>query len=132
MIFGIGTDIVRVSRMHRNLERYGERFARRILAEQEWEGFLASRRRAHFLAKRFAAKEAAVKALGTGFRDGITLQQIAVGHEHNGRPLLTFSARAQELVVRNGIGSAHLSLSDEEEYAVAFVAMQLHNPLTTR
>ena len=124
MIFGIGTDIVRVARMHDSLERFGERFARRILAEQEWAAFLASRRRAHFLAKRFAAKEAAVKALGTGFRDGITLKQIIVSHGHNGRPLLTFSERAEEFVIRSGIKSAHLSLSDEEEYALAFVTMQ--------
>ncbi len=124
MIFGIGTDIVRVARIHDSLERFGERFARRILADQEWDEFLASRRRAHFLAKRFAAKEAAVKALGTGFRDGITMRQIIVSHERGGRPSLTFSERAGEVVCSNGIKSAHLSLSDEEEYAVAFVTMQ--------
>ncbi len=124
MIFGIGTDIVRVARMHNSLDRYGDQFARRILAEQEWAAFLASKRRAHFLAKRFAAKEAAVKAMGTGFRNGITLKQIAVSHEQDGRPLLGFSEQAQEFITRNGIKSAHLSLSDEEEYAVAFVTLQ--------
>ncbi len=127
MIFGIGTDIVCVSRMQENLERYGERFAQRILAEQEWEAFLASPRRAHFLAKRFAAKEAAVKAMGTGFRDGITLKQIAVSHAPGGRPLLRFSERAELFVRRNGIVKAHLSLSDEEAYAVAFVTLQCGN-----
>ncbi len=124
MIFGIGTDIVRVSRMDNNLNRYGEPFARRILAEREWPAFLASKRRAHFLAKRFAAKEAAVKAMGTGFRNGITLKQIAVCHEQDGRPLLSFSEQAQEFIRRSGIESAHLSLSDEEEYALAFVTLQ--------
>jgi len=124
VIFGIGTDIVRVSRMHENLARFGERFARRILAEQEWEAFLASARPAHFLAKRFAAKEAAVKAMGTGFRDGITLKQIAVGHAPGGRPLLRFSEQAEAFLHRNGVGEAHLSLSDEEAYAVAFVTLQ--------
>ncbi len=124
MIFGIGTDIVQVSRMKCNLEHYGERFARRILAEPEWEGFLVSRRQAHFLAKRFAAKEAAVKAMGTGFRGGITLKQIAVAHEPDGRPLLRFSEQAEAFILRNGITAAHLSLSDEEAYAVAFVTLQ--------
>ncbi len=127
MIFGIGTDIVRVSRMHSNLDRYGDQFARRILAEQEWAAFRASNRRAHFLAKRFAAKEAAVKAMGTGFRNGITLKQIAITHEQDGRPLLVFSEQAQEFIIRSGIKSAHLSLSDEEEYALAFVTLQCKN-----
>ncbi len=124
MIFGIGTDIVRVTRMEESLNRYGEGFARRILADQEWPAFLESRRRAHFLAKRFAAKEAAVKAMGTGFRNGITLKQIVVGHEMDGRPLLFFKEQAEEFIHRNRIGPAHLTLSDEEEYAVAFVTLQ--------
>ncbi len=127
MIFGIGTDIVRVSRMHKNLDRYGDQFARRILAEQEWSDFQVSKRRAHFLAKRFAAKEAAVKAMGTGFRNGITLKQIAVSHEQDGRPLLAFSEQAQAFIMQSGIKSAHLSLSDEEEYALAFVTLQCEN-----
>ncbi len=124
MIFGIGTDIVRVSRMDNNLNRYGDPFARRILAEQEWPAFVENKRRAHFLAKRFAAKEAAVKAMGTGFRNGITLKQIMVSHESDGRPLLRFSEQAQVFISQRGIESAHLSLSDEEEYALAFVTLQ--------
>ncbi|HEX22459.1 MAG TPA: holo-[acyl-carrier-protein] synthase, partial [Chromatiales bacterium] len=68
MIYGIGTDIVGVSRLQTNLDRYGERFAARILAESEMAAFRQTQSQAHFLAKRFAAKEALVKALGTGFR----------------------------------------------------------------
>ncbi len=124
MIFGVGTDIVRISRMRNSLERFGEPFARRILAGEEWPAFLQSKRRAHFLAKRFAAKEAAAKAMGTGFRDGITLKQITVSHEQNGRPLLCFSEQAQTFIIRSGIEAAHLSLADEEEYALAFVTLQ--------
>ena len=71
MIFGIGTDIVSVQRMRRNLGRYGERFARRILSESELEEFRATAKPENFLAKRFAAKEAAAKAMGTGFSGGL-------------------------------------------------------------
>ena len=67
MILGVGTDIVKVSRIQSSLDRYGERFARRILTAAELSAFLAENRQAHFLAKRFAAKEAVVKALGCGF-----------------------------------------------------------------
>ena len=94
MIFGIGTDIVRVTRMQRSLERYGQRFAERILAAEELAEFSLEARKAHFLAKRFAAKEAAAKAMGTGFRDGLALRHIAVGHDALGKPQLIFSGKA--------------------------------------
>ncbi len=123
MIHGIGTDIVAIGRIQAGLVRYGEKFARRILAQQELEPFRRSALPAHFLAKRFAAKEAAVKAMGTGFRDGITLGQIAVSNDLHGRPGLIFSGRAQQVCHELGIGEAHLSLSDEKEYAVAFVTL---------
>ncbi len=123
LVHGIGTDIVRVSRMAASLERHGERFARRILAGAELAEFRDSRRQAHFLAKRFAAKEAMVKALGTGFRDGLTLQQIQVTHDARGRPALDYCGRARELCRTLGIREAHLSLADEEDYAIAFVLL---------
>ncbi len=123
MIFGIGTDIVHVVRMADNLQSYGNKFARRIMAEPEFEGFLACARPAHFLAKRFAAKEAAVKAMGTGFRDGLGLKQISVAHDELGRPYLEYSGRAAELVGQMGIGDSFLSLADEEEYAIAYVVL---------
>ena len=123
MIHGVGTDIVRVARLAADLERYGERFARRILAPRELEEFRTTPRPAHFLAKRFAAKEAAAKALGTGFRDGLTLPQITVGHDALGRPLLEYSGRAAELCRRLGIRHSHLSLADEEDYAIAYVTL---------
>lgn len=123
MIFGIGTDIVAVSRIQAGLARYGEKYARRILAPAELELFQASALPAHFLAKRFAAKEAAVKAMGTGFRDGITLGQIAVNNDLHGRPELIFSGRAEQVCRELGVGAAHLSLADEKEYAIAFVTL---------
>ncbi len=128
MIYGIGTDIVAVARMGANLERFGERFARRILAESEWSGFELSVKKANYLAKRFAAKEAAVKAMGTGFVDGMVLSQISVEHDRKGKPLLCFQDRAAEIHSVLGIGTAHLSLSDEDDYAVAFVTLMKLSP----
>ena len=124
MIYGIGTDIVQVSRVKENLAKHGERFAERILAESEMNRFLEHARQAQFLAKRFAAKEAAAKAFGTGFRDGLSLRHIAVVNDANGRPLLEFSDMAEELVNKFQISQSHLSLSDEPNYAVAFVILE--------
>ena len=123
MIFGIGTDIVRISRIQQGLDRYGERFARRILAGQELDDFQRTPHPARFLARRFAAKEAVVKAYGTGFTQGMTFQDIVVSHDAAGKPLLLLSGRALELQQEMGIGEKFISISDEQEYAVAFVTL---------
>jgi holo-[acyl-carrier protein] synthase len=123
MILGIGTDIVGVARMQASLDRHGERFARRILAPAELEEFLADKRPAHFLAKRFAAKEALVKALGTGFRDGIKLSDIRVTHDGLGKPGLDCSGKTALLLRKMGVSLSHISLADEYDYAVAFVIL---------
>ncbi|MFQ5936874.1 MAG: holo-ACP synthase [Acidiferrobacterales bacterium] len=123
MIFGIGTDIVRIARMQRNLERFGERFARRILTEQELSDYQKENKRAHFLARRFAAKEAAAKAMGLGFSGGLGLRQIGVAHDQKGKPLLEFTGFASEFVSTRGITQFHVSLADEEDHAVAVVTL---------
>jgi holo-[acyl-carrier protein] synthase len=123
MIFGIGTDIVRVSRIQKGLDRYGERFASRILAGQELADFQTTLHPARFLARRFAAKEAVVKAYGTGFTRGMTFRDIVVSHDAAGKPLLLLSGRALELQQEMGIGEKFISISDEQEYAVAFVTL---------
>lgn len=123
MIFGIGTDIVQVSRIAALLERYGERFPKRILALTELGEFSTNKWPAHFLAKRFAAKEAAAKALGTGFAQGVQPCHIGVGHTPQGQPILEWGGRADELIQSFGISQALLSLADEKDYAVAFVAL---------
>lgn len=120
MILGIGTDIVSVERIRKALQRHGERFPRRILAGVEWEGYQRAARPESYLAKRFAAKEAAAKAFGTGFRDGLVMTDIAVVNDSRGKPEYRFSGRAQRLCVELGVGRHYLSLSDEREYAVAF------------
>jgi len=124
MIYGIGTDIVKVARMQRNLDRWGIRFATRILTASELIDFNITPRKANFLARRFAAKEAASKAMGLGFQDGLELKHISVGHEKNGKPVLLFDGYARKFLKQNKISCSHLSLSDEKEYAVAFVAME--------
>jgi len=123
VIFGIGTDIVRVARMQKNVERYGEKFAERILTGAELEEYRLETRKAHFLAKRFAAKEAAAKAMGTGFRDGLMLHHIGVTHDSAGKPQLAFSDQAAEFIAANAITGIHVSLADEEDNAVAFVTL---------
>ncbi len=123
LIHGIGTDIVRIARMEANVARYGARFAQRVLAPEEMTEYESSREPARFLAKRFAAKEAAVKALGTGFSQGVGLRDIAVSHEAAGRPFLVYSGGAGRLRDTLGIRESHLSIADEREYAIAFVTL---------
>ncbi|HKJ22483.1 MAG TPA: holo-ACP synthase [Gammaproteobacteria bacterium] len=123
MIHGIGTDIVRVARIQAVFQRFGDRFVRRILTDDELAEFARAGRPVHFLARRFAAKEAAAKALGTGFRDGLQFRHIGVVHDARGRPLLAFYGPARALTQGLGIGTGHLSLADEEDYAIAFVTL---------
>ena len=94
MIHGIGTDLVQLRRMREALERHGERFALRILAASEVEAWRAHRDPARFLAKRFAAKEAFGKALGTGIRAPVLLPAIGVGHDALGKPILGLAPAA--------------------------------------
>lgn len=136
-IYGIGTDIVSINRMAAALGRHGDQFARRILAPREWEEYQAlpgrdPRQAPTFLAKRFAAKEAAVKALGTGFRDGINLPTIWVDHDQWGRPLLEFSAAAAAACQTRNICQALLSLTDEKDYALAFVTLMADQKIKTK
>jgi len=125
VIYGIGTDIVRVERMQKNLQRYGDSFAERILTDSEFADFRSAGEPAHFLAKRFAAKEAAVKAMGTGFANGIQLKHIAVGHDDLGKPVLEFFGAAREFLDLHKIESAHISIADEQDHAVAFVTLSV-------
>ena len=123
MIYGIGTDIVQVDRMQKNLTRFGDKFAARLLAQSEYDEFQESRQPASFLAKRFAAKEATAKAMGTGFTDGLSFKDIGITHDERGKPLLVLMGRAQEFIQAQGICESHISLADEKDYAVAFVML---------
>lgn len=123
MIHGIGTDIVRIERLRTSLERHGERFALRILAESEREAWRVSRDPARFLAKRFAAKEAFGKALGTGVAVPATLHAVAVNHDALGKPGFSYAQALAEYMAERRLG-AHLSLTDETDYVVAFAVIE--------
>ena len=124
MIFGIGTDIVEVTRIEQALERHGEAFARRILTAAEYLEFLQSHTQARFLAKRFAAKEAFAKALGTGVRAPATMQNIGVSHDALGKPILVLAPDLQTLIAEKNIHQQHISISDEKALAVAYVVLE--------
>lgn len=125
MIYGIGTDIVHVTRMKKNLEKYGDKFAKRILTDSEFSEFENKNDQAAFLAKRFAAKEATAKAMGTGFSQGLSLHHIGVRHDEIGKPILEFLGAAELFIQKQQIKQSHLSLADERDYAVAFVTLVL-------
>lgn len=124
MIYGIGTDIVRVGRIRDDLSRFGDRFAERILTASELLEFHQNVNKANFLARRFAAKEAAVKAMGTGFSNGVQLHDIEVTHDAQGKPMLAFHGRAREFMQERSVAVAHISLADEQDHAVAFVTLE--------
>lgn len=124
MIYGIGTDIVEVSRIEESLVRFGEAFAQRILTEREWLAFEQSQTRARFLAKRFAAKEAFAKALGTGLRAPATFQNIGVDHDDLGKPVFDLAPVLEAFLKERGVLYQHLSISDEKALALAFVVLE--------
>jgi holo-[acyl-carrier protein] synthase len=124
VIVGIGTDLVEIVRVERALERHGDRFARRILVAQEYQRFAAHRKPAAYLAKRFAAKEAFSKAMGTGIRAPVNWQNLGVANHSSGRPYFELSEALAELVRRRGIRSVHVSLTDERGMAAAFVVLE--------
>jgi holo-[acyl-carrier protein] synthase len=125
MIFGIGTDIVEVSRIAASIEEFGDAFAARILAESELESYQQTTTKARFLAKRFAAKEAFSKALGTGLRAPATFQNIAVSHDDLGKPLLILAKELQLFLQAKKISYTHISISDEKNLATAFVVLEV-------
>lgn len=124
MIVGIGTDLCDIARIERSLERFGERFARKVLVDAELDRMRQHRKPAAYLAKRFAAKEAFAKAMGTGIRFPVNWHNVSVDNARSGRPFLKFSAPLAALLERRGITAAHLSLSDEVGMACAFVVLE--------
>ena len=124
MIIGTGTDLIDVRRIERALARFGHRFARRVLVEHEYRRFCEHVKPAHYLAKRFAAKEAFSKAMGTGIHFPVNWHNVSVANERSGKPYLKFSEPLAALLARRGIVRAHLSLTDEVEMACAFVVLE--------
>lgn len=123
MIYGIGTDLLRIDRVERLWAKYGEHFASKILMAEERVQFAKARRQGNFLAKAFAAKEAFVKALGTGFV-GVSYRDAGVVSLPSGKPSLVFSAAMRARLDALGILGGHVSLSDEEGRVMAFVVLE--------
>ncbi|EJE4555776.1 holo-ACP synthase [Vibrio parahaemolyticus] len=123
-ILGLGTDIAEIERIEKALDRSGEPFARRILSEDEMAKFSQLKQQGRYLAKRFAAKEAASKALGTGIAQGVTFHDFTVSNDELGKPVLMLSGVAQKMAQTMGVNHVHLSISDERHYAVATVILE--------
>jgi len=123
-IYGVGVDLVRIERLDKALDRWGDRFERRIFTEAESAGCAARKARASCLAMRFAAKEAFVKALGTGMRGPVQWRDIEVANDSLGKPLFLLSPAALNACSERGVRSWHLSMTDDGEYAEAFVILE--------
>lgn len=123
MIYGIGTDIVMIERIVKAIEQ-NKKFAEKILNENELKNFENTNNKNSFLAKRFAAKEAFGKACGIGIRSPILFKNIEVINNNLGKPELKLSEEIQQWLEQNKIQKCHISISDEKEYAIAFVILE--------
>ncbi|MDR2745792.1 MAG: holo-ACP synthase [Desulfovibrio sp.] len=122
MIIGLGVDIVEIPRIEKIYGRFGHRFLEKIFTPEELDALPAGS--ASALAGNFAAKEAAVKALGTGFSRGIGPRQIEIGRNRRGEPLITFLGRADDRRREIGVTRGLLSISHERSMAVAVVVLE--------
>ena len=124
MILGTGTDIISIARIRDTLDRYGARFAQRILSDLELVALNDAKNPVAWLAKRWAAKEAFGKAAGSGILAPLTWAGIGIGHDDSGRPLFELSDAVAFHLQSRGVTRTHLTLSDERDYAVAFVIFE--------
>ena len=129
MIFGVGTDIVELSRIQATYDRFGDHFVDRLLMDEERKLFELNKWPVRFLAMRFAGKEATVKAMGTGFRHGMWLRDVGIVNNDWGRPEIIWSERGQKVCDDLCIGEGHVSLTDDAGLILAFaVVMRATQP----
>jgi holo-[acyl-carrier protein] synthase len=123
MIYGIGIDVLKSERVQRTFEKYGERFVERLLMPEERAQLERTARPARFLAMHFAAKEAIVKAMGTGFAHGVWIRDVGMVQNEWGRPEVVYSARGAKVRDGLGIGEGHVTLTDEAGLVVAVAVL---------
>jgi holo-[acyl-carrier protein] synthase len=132
MIFGIGIDVLQAQRMHATYARFGARLLERLLMPAERAQFERTQRPERFLAMRFAAKEAIVKAMGTGFSHGMWIRDVGVVQNEWGKPEVIYSARGERMRQRLGIGEGHVTLTDEAGLVVAVAVLLRATEATPR
>ena len=123
MIFGIGVDVLEAKRIDETLKRFGTRFVQHLLMPAEQVQLAKTQRPARFLAMRFAAKEAIVKAMGTGFSHGVWIRDVGVVQNSWGKPEVVFSERGERVRRGLGIGEGHVTLTDEAGLVVAVAVL---------
>lgn len=123
MIYGIGVDVLEAKRIARTLEKYGSHFTDRLLMPQEHEQLAKTKRPERFIAMRFAAKEAIVKAMGTGFAHGVWIRDVGVMQNAWGKPEVIFSERGDKVRKGLGVGEGHVTLTDEAGLIVAVAVL---------
>ena len=123
MIYGIGVDVLEVRRIRETLERFGAHFIERLLMPEEQAQLARTQRRERFIAMRFAAKEAIVKAMGTGFSHGVWIRDVGVVQNAWGKPEVVFSQRGEQVRKGLGVGEGHVTLTDEAGLVVAVAVL---------
>ena len=124
MIIGVGTDIVSISRIEEALKRFGERFINKVFTDEEAKVCKNKNDRSSFLASRFAAKEAVLKAFGTGISNGIGFKDVEVVREQGKRPGIILHGKGKETAGSLGVKNIHLSISHDASLALAFVVVE--------
>ena len=132
MIFGIGVDVLEAARVKKVYDRFGDHFIERLLLPAERAQLAKTRRTERFLAMRFAAKEAIVKAMGTGFAHGMWIRDVGVVQNAWGRPEVVYSPRGEKMRRKLGIGGGHVTLTDEAGLIVAVAVLEIAPKKTMR
>jgi holo-[acyl-carrier protein] synthase len=128
MIYGIGVDVLQLSRIERCYQRFGEHFVGRLLLPAESAQLERTKRPERFLAMRFAAKEAVVKAMGTGFAHGMWIRDVGIVQNSWGKPEVVYSERGERVRRRLGVGDGHVTLTDEAGLIVAVAVLMAASP----
>jgi len=124
MIFGIGVDVLEAARIKKVFDKYGDHFVERLLMPAERVQMAKTKRKERFLAMRFAAKEAIVKAMGTGFAHGVWIRDVGVVQNAWGRPEVVYSPRGEKVRRQLGVGGGHVTLTDEAGLIVAVAVLE--------